>query len=67
MTVKTIISLFITLLMTSFIILLIPELGFGQVPPPPLDPSQAPIDGGLALLAAAGGAYGLNKLKNKKA
>lgn len=67
MTVRTITSVFITLLMTSIIILIIPEFGFAQAPPPPSDPTQAPIDGGLALLAAAGGAYGLKKLKNKKA
>lgn len=29
-------------------------------------PSQAPIDGGLSILAAAGGAYALKKLKNRK-
>ncbi|MFV1883804.1 MAG: PID-CTERM protein-sorting domain-containing protein [Balneola sp.] len=29
-------------------------------------PSQAPIDGGLGLLAAAGGAYALKKLRDKK-
>tara|TARA_R110002124_G_scaffold286675_2_gene468232 strand:- start:1640 stop:1762 length:123 start_codon:yes stop_codon:yes gene_type:complete len=29
-------------------------------------PSQAPIDGGLGLLAAAGGAYAWKKLKRKK-
>ena len=32
----------------------------------PMAPDQAPIDGGLTLLAAAGGAYALKKLKNKK-
>ncbi|MEX0609559.1 MAG: hypothetical protein WD016_12935 [Balneolaceae bacterium] len=30
-------------------------------------PSQAPIDGGLSILAAAGGAYALKKLRDKKA
>ncbi len=29
-------------------------------------PSQAPIDGGLTLLAAAGGAYAIKKLRAKK-
>lgn len=29
-------------------------------------PSQAPIDGGLGLLAAAGGAYALKKSRDKK-
>lgn len=30
-------------------------------------PDQAPIDGGLGLLAAAGGAYAVKKLKGKRA
>ena len=30
------------------------------------NPDQAPIDGGLGLLAAAGGAYAYKKLKGKK-
>jgi len=29
-------------------------------------PPATPIDGGLSLLLAAGGAYGLKKLMNKK-
>ena len=32
----------------------------------PTAPSQAPIDGGLGLLAAAGGAYAIKKLRDKK-
>lgn len=32
----------------------------------PSPPSQAPIDGGIALLAAAGGAYAYKKLKHRK-
>ncbi len=32
----------------------------------PGPPSQAPIDGGLTLLAAAGGAYAIKKLRDKK-
>ena len=32
----------------------------------PSNPPQAPIDGGLGLLAAAGGAYAYKKLKNKR-
>lgn len=31
----------------------------------PEAPSQAPIDGGLSLLAAAGGAYAIKKLRDK--
>ena len=32
----------------------------------PTTPDQAPIDGGLSLLAAAGGAYAIKKLWDKK-
>jgi len=32
----------------------------------PSNPPQAPIDGGLGLLAAAGGVYAYKKLKGKK-
>ncbi len=32
----------------------------------PTAPSQAPIDGGLGLLAAAGGAYAYKKLRDRK-
>ena len=32
----------------------------------PSNPVQAPIDGGLGLLAAAGGAYAYKKLKGKQ-
>ena len=42
---------------------------WAQSPPPPmlpLSPDQAPIDGGLGLLAAAGGGYALKKLRDRK-
>ncbi len=53
------------LLMMIFVVFV--DLGFAQPPPPalPLGPDQAPIDGGLALLALSGGAYALKKLRNK--
>ena len=38
---------------------------YGQ-PSLPSNPPQAPIDGGLGLLAAAGGAYAYKKLKGKQ-
>lgn len=43
-------------------------LFFAQLPPPvmPSAPEQAPIDGGLSLLAAAGGAYALNRLRKRE-
>jgi len=38
----------------------------GTPPPPPSKPNQTPIDGGLILLAGAGGAYAIHKLRDKK-
>lgn len=35
-------------------------------PPLPMKPQQTPIDGGLTLLAAAGGGYAIKKLRDKK-
>ena len=37
-------------------------------PPPnlPDDPNPVPIDGGLSLLALAGGAYAVRKLRNRR-
>lgn len=32
----------------------------------PSNPPQAPIDGGLALLAIAGGGYAINKIRQQK-
>lgn len=32
----------------------------------PMSPSQAPIDGGLGILAAAGGSYALHKLRKRR-
>lgn len=57
------------MLLTLFslaIIALTTGLTFAQ-PGLPSAPSQAPIDGGLGLLAAAGGAYALKKLRERKA
>ncbi len=50
--------------MISFI-LFSGELIMAQ-PSLPSTPTQAPIDGGLSLLAAAGGAYAIKKLRDKK-
>lgn len=47
------------------IALFITEFAMAQ-PGLPGAPSQAPIDGGLSLLAAAGGAYAIKKLRDKK-
>ena len=54
-----------------FLLLLIPLIILGLTfvayaqPSLPSAPSQAPIDGGLGLLAAAGGAYAYKKLKGR--
>ena len=61
--------LFITLIVTLILaaaVLIFPELASAQPPPPPSKPSQTPIDGGLGLLAAAGGAYAVKKLRDRK-
>lgn len=48
------------------LILFLPDLASAQPPPPPDKPDQAPIDGGLGLLAAAGGAYAIKKMRDRK-
>lgn len=65
MTIKQILYILIILALSSVLILVLPELSFCQ-PPPPSEPAQAPVDGGLALLAAAGGAYAVKRLRNKE-
>ena len=58
---KTLLLFFLTLT----IILIATAAVFAQ-PGLPGNPSQAPIDGGLGLHAAAGGAYAWKKLKTRK-
>lgn len=53
-------------LLITFAIILIATAVVSAQPGLPGDPAQAPIDGGLGLLAAAGGAYALKKLREKK-
>ena len=48
------------------ILLFATEFVMAQPPGLPSTPDQAPIDGGLGLLAAAGGAYAWKKLKARK-
>lgn len=51
------------------LIFCITELNAQGLPGPPgfpANPAAAPIDGGLGLLAAAGGAYAYKKLRKKK-
>lgn len=68
MTMKSL-FLFLTSALGIVLLCLAPELLSAQGAPPgfPGDPDQVPIDGGLGLLAAAGGAYALNKLRKSKA
>jgi|AntRauTorckE6833_2_1112554.scaffolds.fasta_scaffold08335_4 hypothetical protein len=47
-------------------VLLLTVIVAAQPPGLPGTPSQAPIDGGLTLLAAAGGGYALKKLRDRK-
>ncbi|MEQ8523239.1 hypothetical protein [Gracilimonas sp.] len=58
---KTLIYIIIAL---AFILLL-STIAVAQ-PGLPSAPSQAPIDGGLSLLAAAGGGYAIKKLRDRK-
>lgn len=52
-------------LLTIAILIIATNVALAQPPGMPSAPSQAPIDGGLGLLAAAGGAYAWKKLRNK--
>lgn len=52
-------------LLVTFIIILIATAIVQAQPSLPGPPSQAPIDGGLGLLAAAGGAYAYKKLRDR--
>lgn len=53
------------ILLASILIILMTTVLVLAQPGLPGDPAQAPIDGGLGLLAAAGGAYAYKKLKRK--
>ncbi len=46
--------------------LLLTTIIMAQPPGLPGTPDQAPIDGGLSLLAAAGGGYAIKKLRDKR-
>ena len=57
---------YLLLLFVSLTIILIATVFVYAQPGLPPSPSQAPIDGGLGLLAAAGGAYAWKKLRTSK-
>ncbi len=61
-TTQLIFSLFLVLIMVT-LVQAQPSMNSVTLPPAP---PQAPIDGGLSLLAAAGGAYAIKKLRDKK-
>ncbi len=63
---KKLVFALLIFLLTILLLIVFSEPGFSQPPPPPDKPDQAPIDGGLGLLAAAGGAYEIKKIKEKK-
>lgn len=62
-------KLLLITLLTITILLILASLALAQGTPSlpgfPANPDPAPIDGGLGLLAAAGGAYAIRKLRNK--
>ncbi|MFY0683987.1 MAG: hypothetical protein JXR20_05490 [Balneola sp.] len=57
---------YLLLLFVSLTIILITADVVYAQPGLPSNPAQAPIDGGLGLLAAAGGAYAWKKLRTSK-
>lgn len=57
---------FVALVLILSVNFMAPDTAIGQPPPPPSKPDQTPIDGGLGLLAAAGGAYAIKKLRDKR-
>ena len=63
---KAALIILVVLLLIALAVLVLPDLASAQPPPPPGKPTQTPIDGGLGLLAAAGGAYAVKKLRDRK-
>lgn len=62
-------SIIILLSITILLVLttVLAAQGTPGLPMFPDEPAAAPIDGGLSLLAAAGGAYAIKKLRDKRA
>ena len=59
-------TLFASILLLAILATLTIDPAFAQTPGLPTTPDQAPIDGGLGLLAAAGGAYAIKRLRRTK-
>lgn len=53
------------LIIAGGVLFVMPDSVFAQ-PGLPSDPEQTPIDGGLGILAALGGAYAIKKLRDKE-
>lgn len=62
---KPIILLTLATIVLFICLLFLPELSVAQ-PTPPGAPAPTPIDGGLVLLAAAGGGYAIKKIRDRK-
>lgn len=58
-------ALFLWISMTAFLLVTSVEITIAQPPPLFEKPEQTPIDGGLGILAAIGGAYAIKKLREK--
>ena len=64
--IRTMVMVGATTLIFIAVALVHPDRAESQPPPPPSKPAQTPIDGGLGLLAAAGGAYAVKKLRDRE-
>ncbi len=51
---------------TLCLLVTLPDILLAQPPVLPGNPDQAPIDGGLGILAALGGTYAIKKLREKQ-
>lgn len=70
---KSLLTAGLVLLIAASTVVVIPAQITAQNTPPddflpnfPMKPKKTPIDGGLTLLAAAGGGYAIKKLRDKK-
>ena len=57
------------LVVVALALMMMPDLLLAQDPPPPMfgpGPSQTPVDGGLALLAAGGAGYAMKKFRDRR-